>query len=71
MNEKWDQYKYYKKEHCRYPFEPCPVGYCWGYANYIDEGETDEEIESHLCKGCEFHTRGKARKGGIDGKRLD
>jgi len=51
--------KYHKKEHCSYPFEPCPVGYCWGYANGVDDGKTDAVIEATLCQGCEFFEAGE------------
>lgn len=35
---------------CWYPFEPDPLGYCWGYAQYIDMGATKEEIIKDLCR---------------------
>jgi len=46
---------------CKYPFENCGVGYCWGFAKYVDGVESGEEIRnvsdwmrSH-CKKCEFY----------------
>lgn len=52
---KVDYQKYKKEEHCDYPFQPSSLGYCWGYAEGVDDGLTDDEIEKDLCRGCEFY----------------
>lgn len=52
--------KYRKKKHCRYPFSPEPLGYCWSYANAVDEGIADEEFEKATCNGCKFYDNDKA-----------
>lgn len=33
---------------CTYPFEPCSLGYCWGWAHYIDGTG-----EHPYCEDCE------------------
>ncbi len=38
---------------CWYPFEPDALGYCWGYAQYVDMKATKKEIIK-LCKKCEY-----------------
>lgn len=45
---------------CEYPFEPCAVGYCWSYANFVDDGDKFlrlrgvEKFEDICAKGCSF-----------------
>jgi hypothetical protein len=50
--------KYRNPDHrCKYPFEACPTGYCWSFANHVDmkivDGEGDEDMDD-ICCGCEF-----------------
>jgi len=50
---------------CHYPFEPGPVGYCWGYAVMVDNGKAaDHKAVRAYCKSCEFwkEKNGKAKK---------
>ena len=42
-----------KNKACKYPFEPDALGYCWGYAQYVDMKATKKEIIK-LCKKCEY-----------------
>ena len=35
---------------CKYPFDNSPLGYCWGFANDIDEGKSKEEIKKRCSK---------------------
>ena len=51
--------KYRKKKRCKYPFAPVPVGYCYGYANGVDDEKSDKEIEELICDGCEFYVKAK------------
>ncbi len=54
---------------CSYPFDDCPVGYCWSYANYVDgtRGFPTTNIEmDKLCSGCEFWGQGEIRKSNIN-----
>ncbi|KKL79831.1 hypothetical protein LCGC14_2010860 [marine sediment metagenome] len=44
-----------KDKMCEYPFTPDPAGYCWTYANYIDQTTGFEVLN---CEGCECY--GKA-----------
>lgn len=41
---------------CKYPFEPCPVGYCWSYANNVDGTPGYEDIRK-ICDGCEEYVQ--------------
>lgn len=45
---------------CTYPFEPCAVGYCWGYARAVDDNKTSNEIKE-MCISCDLYKlyRGK------------
>ena len=38
---------------CKYPFTATELGYCWGYAVYVDEGKKGDLKE--VCKGCKFY----------------
>ena len=50
---KYDKYQN-KDSRCCYPFEPNPLGYCWGYANWVDEGKKDyEEFVKTHCEKCD------------------
>ena len=40
-----------KDERCTYPFSDDPLGYCWGYANFIDG---DKAFKDFTCDGCEY-----------------
>jgi len=57
--------KYRNKDpRCKYPFIPSPIGYCWGFATWVDykEGKISKEqagecaVESYeeFCRWCEF-----------------
>jgi len=49
-----------KDKRCKYPFEPCGVGYCWGYASLFDESKNMEELKEKLktyCIKCEFYKK--------------
>ena len=44
---------------CTYPFESSFVGYCWSYANYVDDGETflkknKKKRFEDICMGCDL-----------------
>ncbi len=43
---------------CTYPFDPSPLGYCWSFAQYVDDGWSGlkrgkEKGMETICKGCE------------------
>lgn len=58
--------KYENKDpRCDYPFTPDPLGYCWGYANNVDENKTKEECDKY-CKGCEMWLAQKKEKTNTD-----
>jgi acetyl-CoA carboxylase alpha subunit len=42
--------------HCRYPFTPDPVGYCWSYACHVDGDAKFADIKA-ICTGCELHKK--------------
>lgn len=47
--------KYKNKDRCTYPFQPESLGYCWSYANWIDDGKKDyKEFVKRYCLNCEF-----------------
>lgn len=40
---------------CRYPFTDSPLGYCWGWASYVDGKESFAGFKDMaLCHDCEF-----------------
>ncbi len=52
---------------CKYPWQLGNLGYCWGYANWLDIKNKDKGIlgeyskfESYmeLCKDCEYWNNG-------------
>ncbi len=46
--------KYRNPDHrCKYPFEACPTGYCWSFANHVDGEESYEDMDA-ICCDCEF-----------------
>jgi len=48
-------YKKYKNpdSRCKYPFTNDPLGYCWGFANKVDEKASKEEIKKMCSKRVE------------------
>ena len=39
--------------HCTFPFEDSPTGYCFSFAQYIDENPGYDDIDA-ICFRCEF-----------------
>ena len=58
--------KYENKDvRCTYPFECSMVGYCWSYANYVDNpkaflGRAGKQKMEDICIGCELWKPGMA-----------
>lgn len=46
---------------CTYPYDRGPLGYCWGYATYVD-GDAGCDLES-LCSGCDLFKDEEEKKG--------
>ena len=53
-----------KDPRCGYPFEVHPLGYCWGWANAVDDGR-EQEFLINSCLHCESWK--EQEKGGDDG----
>ena len=49
----FDRYRCPDKR-CGYPFEPCAVGYCWSWANYVDDGIIKGKLFPQFCQNCEL-----------------
>ncbi len=54
--------KYENKDpRCDYPFTPDPIGYCWGFAQYIDYLKRPIAWKNGVkwyklsCRGCESY----------------
>ena len=50
-----------KLEWCNYPFENDPLGYCWGYAGFVDgtlmvKGEKITDMKKY-CETCDLNKR--------------
>ena len=72
-------YEKYKNKYgwCKYPFEPCGLGYCWGYATSVDNNASEgaikemcgskvenDDIKLGLKKGdyyCEYYNNKEAK----------
>ena len=42
--------------HCRYPYTPDPLGYCWSFAHHVD-GTPGWEDMGKICHGCDSYAR--------------
>jgi len=53
MKSKFDKY-HNPDMACNYPFTPDSLGYCWGYATFIDEhpNASEQEITEWMKKYC-------------------
>lgn len=51
-------FKKYKNDNpmCRYPFDDCRLGYCWGWASHVDAlaGKGVKTFFTFECFGCEY-----------------
>ena len=57
-------FKYQNQDpRCQYPFENDPLGYCWSYAEWVDNGKKDYDkfIETY-CKNCDYFIKPKEVK---------
>lgn len=48
-----------RDKRCTYPYEMSPLGYCWSYATFKDDGKMFLEhrrVKSmiEICRGCEL-----------------
>lgn len=54
MNKRRDYTKYKNPDpRCTYPFGNRPLGYCWGYANYV-EGRPGYVDLKRICETCPY-----------------
>ena len=56
-------YKKYQNKNCAYPFTNEPLGYCWGYANMVDKGAGQAEIQAMCSKVADEDLKGICKKG--------
>ena len=63
MPSSYDKYNSNKKlSWCDYPFEPCGLGYCWGFATRVDKGKGSEKDMKKFCEGCECNQKRTKKK---------
>ena len=55
MNDKLKSYKKYKNpdKRCSYPFTNDVLGYCYGFAGWLDDTKKVITMQQ-LCNGCEY-----------------
>jgi len=52
-----------KNKYCKYPFENESLGYCWGYANMVDNGASEAEIKAKCSMIASEDIQGICKKG--------